>query len=396
MEQKITSEELYSLREAIHLTSFGLKPGDEKASALADELASEIINERIAGLQIQEDSCHRVQLPGFSGTLPQKNKSLFGVLKQPTLKYYKKKQVGNMVYFEPIGNPFSGGIICRYYDPLINYPPWMLPYRFDCVIKNFEDIFVGKQELDTLDFKPQFKEVWEASKNRHITEGNVENLNDYLPEKYEEEAYKLSNKISDELLKNQAGNLHVSPKDDNSKFILAQLHKSRAIYIYDGKRKTEDLAFINFIKDKNYECLEAFLESYKFVNLKNQEIKLMIQKPRKNAEQFPLFLCGEDEPLLLKRFSKNLMPFHAFNIILAFPGRTFTKDELNGILKIFNKNFEEISSCKTLVNDHLQFVESVNQKVEFICRKFNKKDFEDLFFEVTTDTIKYVPFYLNF
>lgn len=394
MEKEITRENLYSFREATHLTSFGLEPGDEQASALADELTSEIINERIAGLQIQEDSYRRIQLPGFPETLPQKNKSLFGILKQPTLKYYKKKQIGNMVYFEPIGNPFSGGIICRYYDPLINYPPWMLPYRFDCVIKNFEDIFVGKQELDTLDFKPLFKEVWEASKNRHITEGNVENLNDNLPEKYEEEAYKLSNKISDELLKNSSGNLRISPKDDNSKFILEQLHKSRAIYIYDNKWKTEDLAFI---KDKNYECLEAFLESYKFVNLKNQEIKLMIQKPRKNAEQFPLFLCGEDEPLLLKRFSKNLMPFHAFNIILAFPGRTFTKDELNGILKIFNKNFEEISSCKTLVNDHLEIHDAhVKQQVESICKKFNKKDFVDLFFEVTTDTIKYVPYYPNF
>ena len=176
MEKEITRENLYSLREATHLTSFGLEPGDEQASALADELTSEIINERIAGLQIQEDSYRRIQLPGFPETLPQKNKSLFGILKQPTLKYYKKKQIGNMVYFEPIGNPFSGGIIYRYYDPLINYPPWMLPYRFDCVIKNFEDIFVGKQELDTLDFKPLFKEVWEASKNRHITEGNVENL----------------------------------------------------------------------------------------------------------------------------------------------------------------------------------------------------------------------------
>lgn len=393
MEQKITKEELYSLREAIHLTSFGLEPGDKEASALADKLISEIINKRIAGLQIQEDSYHRVQLSGFSRTLPQKNKSLFGILKQPTLKYYKKKQVGNMVYFEPIGNPFSGGIICRYYDPLINYPPWMLPYRFDCVIKIFKDIFVGKQGLNDLDFDPQFKEVWEANKNCHIPKENVKNLNNYFPEKYEEEAYKLADKISDELLKNQAGNLQVSPKDDNSKFILEQLHKSRAIYIYDSKRKTEDLTCI---KDKNYEYLEAFLEGYEFVNLKNTEIKLMIQKPRKNAEQFPLFLCGEGEPLLLKRFSKNLMPFHAFNIIFAFPGRTFIKDELNGILKIFDKNFEEISSCKTLVNDHLQLVEPVNQQVESICKNFNKKDFIDLFFEVTPDTIKYVPFYPNF
>ena len=180
MEQKITREELYSLREATHLTSFGLEPGDKEASVLADKLISEIINKRIAGLQIQEDSCHRIQLPGFSGTLPQKNKSLFGILKQPNLKYYKKKQVGNMVCFEPIGNPFSGGIVCRYYDPLINYPPWMLPYRFDCVIKNFEDIFVGRQELNDLDFDPQFKEVWEANKNCHISKENVKNLGSRL------------------------------------------------------------------------------------------------------------------------------------------------------------------------------------------------------------------------
>lgn len=60
MKQKITREELYSLREATHLISFELKSGDKEASALADKLISEIINKRIAGLQIQEDSCHRV------------------------------------------------------------------------------------------------------------------------------------------------------------------------------------------------------------------------------------------------------------------------------------------------------------------------------------------------
>ena len=79
MEKEITRRELYSLREAIHLTSFGLEPGDKEASALADELTSEIINERIAGLRIQEYSYRRIQLPGFPEILPQKNKSLFGI-----------------------------------------------------------------------------------------------------------------------------------------------------------------------------------------------------------------------------------------------------------------------------------------------------------------------------
>ena len=56
----------------------------------------------------------------------------------------------------------------------------MLPYRFDCVIKNFEDIFVGRQELNDLDFDPQFKEVWEANKNCHISKENVKNLGSRL------------------------------------------------------------------------------------------------------------------------------------------------------------------------------------------------------------------------
>ena len=221
------------------------------------------------------------------------------------------------------------------------------------------------------------------------------NLPNYFPEKYEEEAYKLADKISDELLKNQAGNLQVSPKDDNSKFILEQLHKSRAIYIYDSKRKTEDLTCI---KDKNYKYLEAFLEGYEFVNLKNTEIRLMLQKYSKNAKQYVLLLCGEGRPLALKKFSKGCIPLHAFSLILALPDRALTCKNLNNRLKELDlPNFKEINNFNTLVNDDLEIHDAhVKQQVESICKKFNKKDFVDLFFEVTTDTIKYVPFYPNF
>lgn len=50
------------MREATHLISFGLKPGDEKASALADELTSEIINKGLVALQTKEYSYSQEQL----------------------------------------------------------------------------------------------------------------------------------------------------------------------------------------------------------------------------------------------------------------------------------------------------------------------------------------------
>lgn len=50
MEQKITRENLYSLREAPHLTSFGLEPGDKKASILSDKLISEMTNKKFVAL----------------------------------------------------------------------------------------------------------------------------------------------------------------------------------------------------------------------------------------------------------------------------------------------------------------------------------------------------------
>lgn len=75
---------------------------------------------------------------------------------------------------------FFGSIICRYYDPLINYPPWMLPYRFDCFIKNFEDIFMRRHGLNDLDFDPQFKDVWEVNKNCHNSHIESRTLDDLL------------------------------------------------------------------------------------------------------------------------------------------------------------------------------------------------------------------------
>ena len=160
-----TEEELYSLREATHLTSFGLEPGDKEASALADKLISEMVNKKFAALQIK--------LPATSEILSNDPKCLFGIFKHPTLKYYKRKQIGNKTYFEPVGNPFTSS-----YGPLLNLPPCGFSYRFSSVIKKFEGIFVGKQELDNLDLDPQFKEVWEANKNEPLekSKNDAENI----------------------------------------------------------------------------------------------------------------------------------------------------------------------------------------------------------------------------
>ena len=78
-----TEEELYSLREATHLTSFGLEPGDKEASALADKLISEMVNKKFAALQIK--------LPATSEILSNDPKCLFGIFKHPTFKCHKRK-----------------------------------------------------------------------------------------------------------------------------------------------------------------------------------------------------------------------------------------------------------------------------------------------------------------
>lgn len=201
---------------------------------------------------------------------------MFGIFKHPTLKYYKRKQIGNKTYFEPISNPFIG-IIGLSSSPLLNRPFPRLSYRFSSVIKKFEGIFVGKQELDNLDLDPQFKKVWEANKNRSLEKNDAENIFDKLQNWDLDLVYN----TLDIIYKN--GNLVEEYETASANLPLAReifpiikvLHEASIIYVNDYVKNSQKICFW---KDSNFQELRNLVRQYQVLrNPKRYEFDLELE-----------------------------------------------------------------------------------------------------------------------
>ena len=416
MGKEITRKELYSLREATHLISFGLKPGDEKASALADELTSEIINKGLVALQTKEYSYSQEQLTDSNG----KPKCLFGIFKHPTLKYYKRKQIGNKTYFEPISNPFIG-IIGLSSSPLLNRPSFRLSYRFSFVIKNFEDIFVGKQELDNLDLNPPFEEVWEANKNRSLEKNDAENIFDKLQNwdldlvyNTLDIIYKNGNWVEDYEM--TSANLPLAKEIFP---IIKLLHEASIIYLDYYRQNSQK---IYFWKDSNFQELRSLVRQYQVLkNPKNYEfdveLEIRLQKESKellslsqvknqqvlknNGDETQLkselILKHRGDEIVLKDISK--MPYYLLKLLLTFPGVFYHEDNLNTAIKALYKKsgqkdgYREIKGISKELHNALRISDKETLKqVENICKMYGKTSLSDLLFKIVGNSIAYIPF----